>query len=225
MFTYAKPEQKQASKDTVQKKISEESVLSPNMTGIPDGMKSRFGNLSHFSFNDMRVHYNSGKPVQLQAFSYAQVGQPLSPEIKCNTNKIVQMRPNPNTLSGPNTFQSSISGPYNNVSYMRDGNAAIDFSRPQQGYVSWQDPIDTTVDLSEEGNGIDTGKKHDGSVIAIRGASRGDHFNIANELIGEPGSASPPNLTWHHLVPFPMMALVDRTVHQKYAHVGGFELW
>jgi hypothetical protein len=42
----------------------------PNLTGIPDVTKQRFENLSGLSFDDVRVHYNSDKPAQLQALAY-----------------------------------------------------------------------------------------------------------------------------------------------------------
>lgn len=66
MFAYAKLEQKQVSKGTVQKKET------PNLTGIPAGMKTRFESLSGFSFDDVRVHYNSDKPALLHALAYTQ---------------------------------------------------------------------------------------------------------------------------------------------------------
>lgn len=43
-----------------------------NTTGLPDGLKSGVENLSGYSLNDVKVHYNSGKPAQLQAHAYAQ---------------------------------------------------------------------------------------------------------------------------------------------------------
>lgn len=46
-----------------------------NQTGIPDTIKKRFENLSDFSFNDVRVHYNSDRPAQLQALAYTQGNQ------------------------------------------------------------------------------------------------------------------------------------------------------
>lgn len=46
-----------------------------NVTGIPDDMKVRFENLSGFSFDDVRVHYNSDKPAQFQALAYTQGSQ------------------------------------------------------------------------------------------------------------------------------------------------------
>lgn len=44
----------------------------PNNTGLPDNLKSGIENLSGFSMDDVRVHYNSAKPAQLQAHAYAQ---------------------------------------------------------------------------------------------------------------------------------------------------------
>ncbi len=57
---------------TVQKKEPEKTAASPNKTGIPDGVKTRFENLSGFSFDDVRVHYNSSKPAHLSALAYTQ---------------------------------------------------------------------------------------------------------------------------------------------------------
>ena len=44
----------------------------PNNTGLPNQLKSGVENLSGFSLNDVKVHYNSPKPAQLQAHAYAQ---------------------------------------------------------------------------------------------------------------------------------------------------------
>lgn len=70
MFAYTKPNHKP--KDAVPKK---EQTTAPNQTGIPDAMKSRFEHLSGFSFDDVRVHYNSDKPTQLRALAYTQGNQ------------------------------------------------------------------------------------------------------------------------------------------------------
>jgi hypothetical protein len=43
-----------------------------NLTGLPDNLKSGIENLSGFSMDDVRVHYNSDKPAQLQALAYTQ---------------------------------------------------------------------------------------------------------------------------------------------------------
>lgn len=45
---------------------------SPNRTGLPDQLKSGVENLSGISLDDVRVHYNSSKPAQLNALAYAQ---------------------------------------------------------------------------------------------------------------------------------------------------------
>ncbi len=43
-----------------------------NNTGLPDNLKSGIENLSGHSMDDVKVHYNSDKPSQLQAHAYAQ---------------------------------------------------------------------------------------------------------------------------------------------------------
>jgi hypothetical protein len=43
-----------------------------NNTGLPDQLKSGVENLSGLSMDDVKVHYNSNKPAQLQALAYAQ---------------------------------------------------------------------------------------------------------------------------------------------------------
>ncbi|GGB79115.1 hypothetical protein GCM10007424_19090 [Flavobacterium suaedae] len=44
----------------------------PNKTGMPDNLKSGIENLSGYDMSDVRVHYNSAKPSQLNAHAYAQ---------------------------------------------------------------------------------------------------------------------------------------------------------
>ncbi|MBE9541804.1 MAG: DUF4157 domain-containing protein, partial [Proteobacteria bacterium] len=43
-----------------------------NKTGLPDNLKTGIENLSGYSMDDVKVHYNSSKPAQLQAHAYAQ---------------------------------------------------------------------------------------------------------------------------------------------------------
>ena len=43
-----------------------------NTTGLPDKLKTGIENLSGYSMDDVKVHYNSNKPAQLQAHAYAQ---------------------------------------------------------------------------------------------------------------------------------------------------------
>jgi len=43
-----------------------------NQTGLPDQLKTGIENLSGHSLDDVKVHYNSTEPAQLQAFAYAQ---------------------------------------------------------------------------------------------------------------------------------------------------------
>lgn len=46
--------------------------LKKNTTGLPNQLKSGIENLSGHSMDDVKVHYNSSKPAQLQAHAYAQ---------------------------------------------------------------------------------------------------------------------------------------------------------
>lgn len=41
-------------------------------TGLPDHLKTGIENLSGHSMDDVKVHYNSSKPAQLNAHAYAQ---------------------------------------------------------------------------------------------------------------------------------------------------------
>ena len=43
-----------------------------NNTGMPDSLKSGIESLSGYSMDDVKVHYNSDKPAQLNAHAYAQ---------------------------------------------------------------------------------------------------------------------------------------------------------
>ncbi|MFT5824100.1 MAG: hypothetical protein ACI8ZM_005366 [Crocinitomix sp.] len=49
--------------------------LKANTTGLPDRLKSGIENLSGHSMDDVKVHYNSSKPAQLNAHAYAQGSQ------------------------------------------------------------------------------------------------------------------------------------------------------
>lgn len=46
--------------------------VKPNNTGLPDNLKTGIENLSGYSLDDVKVHYNSDKPAQLSALAYAQ---------------------------------------------------------------------------------------------------------------------------------------------------------
>jgi|GEM_PF-5986874 len=50
----------------------EATAPSPNRTGMPDRLKGGLEQLSGFDLSDVRVHYNSSKPAQLNAHAYTQ---------------------------------------------------------------------------------------------------------------------------------------------------------
>ena len=70
-------------KDTVQRQEKRNGVsLAPppiqrkeNTTGMPDNLKSGVESLSGIDMSDVKVHYNSSQPAQLNAHAYAQGNQ------------------------------------------------------------------------------------------------------------------------------------------------------
>jgi len=49
-----------------------QTEATPNKTGMPDNLKSGIESLAGIDMSDVRVHYNSPKPSQLNALAYAQ---------------------------------------------------------------------------------------------------------------------------------------------------------
>lgn len=64
--------QLQANADQYTAQGSQSIQKKPNNTGLPDNLKAGIENLSGFSMDDVKVHYNSARPAQLQAHAYAQ---------------------------------------------------------------------------------------------------------------------------------------------------------
>jgi hypothetical protein len=58
--------------DELQFKAEEPVQKQENKTGLPDDLKAGVENLSGMAMDDVRVHYNSGKPAQLNAYAYTQ---------------------------------------------------------------------------------------------------------------------------------------------------------
>lgn len=57
--------------EAVQRKARpHDGVGKPGLTGLPGALKSGIESLSGFSMEDVRVHYNSSKPAQLNAMAY-----------------------------------------------------------------------------------------------------------------------------------------------------------
>ena len=69
------PVQKQAAPAPTsdpQTPVQKQEAPKANNTGLPDNLKTGVENLSGYSMDDVKVHYNSAKPAQLQAHAYAQ---------------------------------------------------------------------------------------------------------------------------------------------------------
>lgn len=56
----------------MQMKADETAQKKPNDTGMPDNLEAGVENLSGFSMDDVKVHYNSSKPATVQALAYTQ---------------------------------------------------------------------------------------------------------------------------------------------------------
>ncbi len=63
--------QREEDGDALQGKF-EQPVQKKNETGMPDNLKAGIEDLSGFSMDDVRVHYNSDKPATVQALAYTQ---------------------------------------------------------------------------------------------------------------------------------------------------------
>ncbi len=76
---FSQPLQKQGpeEEELLQGKFSptlqrEQENAVPNRTGMPDNLKQGVESLSGLDISDLRVHYNSARPAQLNAHAYAQ---------------------------------------------------------------------------------------------------------------------------------------------------------
>lgn len=54
---------------------NETTPAGTNITGIPDRVKKKAEAYSGFSFDDVKVHYDSSRPAQVQALAYTQGNQ------------------------------------------------------------------------------------------------------------------------------------------------------
>ena len=70
--TSSQSEALQRKADMASNAAQREEAPRPNNTGMPDNLKSGIENLSGFSMDDVRVHYNSSKPATVQALAYTQ---------------------------------------------------------------------------------------------------------------------------------------------------------
>lgn len=66
--------QREEAEEPLQPKVAqrEAAPAKPNNTGLPDNLKSGIENLSGISMDNVKVHYNSSQPAQLNALAYAQ---------------------------------------------------------------------------------------------------------------------------------------------------------
>lgn len=65
-------QRKESSSNSTKNEKPPLQLKTENKTGLPDNLKSGIERLSGYSMEDVRVHRNSSKPAQLQAYAYAQ---------------------------------------------------------------------------------------------------------------------------------------------------------
>ncbi|MEN0004666.1 MAG: DUF4157 domain-containing protein [Bacteroidota bacterium] len=70
-------QQLKAQQDFIQRNSTKQSPIQqkPNNTGLPNQLKAGVETLSGISMDDVKVHYNSSQPAQLNAHAYAQGNQ------------------------------------------------------------------------------------------------------------------------------------------------------
>ncbi len=70
--TIAQMQVVESSRGTPTKQVSTQPTIQnkKNTTGLPDKLKSGIENLSGYSMDDVKVHYNSSQPAQLQAHAF-----------------------------------------------------------------------------------------------------------------------------------------------------------
>ena len=66
------PIQRMEEEEPMQAKSESVQQQEPNNTGLPDNLKNGIEQLSGMSMDDVKVHYNSSEPAQLNALAYAQ---------------------------------------------------------------------------------------------------------------------------------------------------------
>ncbi len=62
----------QLKSESIASPITQNVESAPNKTGLPDNLKSGIENLSGVDISDVKVHYNSDKPAQMNAHAFAQ---------------------------------------------------------------------------------------------------------------------------------------------------------
>ncbi len=147
--------------------------------------------------------------------------------------KVGQLRRASNANSGPKNYTSTSGVVLNQVGYTTDGVGNINFSAPWRNapgtpYGGFNPVTGPVVNLAQGSGSAHYMNINDrsGKPVPIKGSRRDQHFRAANLILGNGlGGVSPAGYTWHHLTAFGRMVRVDRMVHRKHGHNGGFLLW
>jgi hypothetical protein len=264
-----------------------------NKTGLPDNLKSGVEALSGYSMNDVRVHYNSPKPAQLQALAYTQgtdihvapdqerhlpheawhVVQQMQGRVQptmrlqgMNVNDEEGLEHEADVMGGrviQQKYSQSLVNDYpgekvvqrkviedagNGISWNETSDKEIIDANGNKGWYRYQydskcnindftsnitsrypkgnDPVDhsSRVNLRKNPTSI-VGVMRSGKEVDIVGATRAQHFSIADGAYDIDPNYRRGKYTWHHLTKEYEMELVDMQVHNDFFHYGGVSFW
>jgi len=132
-----------------------------------------------------------------------------------------QLARSPNKNTGPKSYKTKNYGEFKDVTYKTDSNGSIDFESPVST-KTWQAPVrpNTLVKLNDGSKDKKFGFTKSKTKVMIPGASREQHFSIADRILEKKGVKinRSDSYTWHHLTKPYEMVLVDMTVHAKHGH-------
>jgi hypothetical protein len=221
-----------------QEEVVEWEDIEPQEIDKTTLMKIFFNLASHYGYKQLRERtyetwYNKKGVWTRSGFKallndYSKVG--AKKRSRDNDDEPIQPLRIPGSISFKDSYSSSNHGLFTNVQYTLDHVGNIDFSAtppPHPKKTKWTNPIfGVAYELTKDSKIAGYGITLNGTKVKIAGASRGQHFSIANRIAQNGcGSNSPPDQTWHHLVTKYKMVLVDRMVHSMHGHNGGFYFW
>ncbi|AOY81057.1 DUF4157 domain-containing protein [Moorena producens JHB] len=157
-----------------------------NKTGLPDRLKAGIENLSGYSMDDVRVHYNSEKPAQLQAQAYAQgteihVGPGQEKHLPHEAWHVVQQK------------QGRVRGGLVELGETINGDLGLEQEAEVMGKRAWEGRICTREWRTRPAN-----RQHPGQRGSVMGSSspragdgdpiqceRANSLSVAHDLIGK----------------------------------------
>jgi len=146
---------------------------------------------------------------------------------------VTQLAHSANAAGTPKNYTTSAGQAVTGVQYDRVAKGYIDFTQAPVSVThpaGWQPNTNhDNTDISDPANPNKLNLVYpNGTVPDLTNSTRAQHFKVANTVAfhgADTSSNSPAGYTWHHKDTKGRMVLVDRTVHQKHGHNGGFHIW